>query len=59
MLVVVAARVSQAILLSQVPPAQAETRFSRSTCGIVARSTKENYVSVIFESERENWKVGD
>jgi hypothetical protein len=55
----VAARVSQAILLSQVPPAQAETRVSRSTCGIVARSTKENYVSVIFESERENWKVGD
>ena len=59
LVVVAAARVSQAILLSQVPPAQAETRVSRSTCGIVARSTKKNYVPVIFESERENCKEGD
>lgn len=31
------ARVSQAIFLSQETPAQAETRVSRSTCGIMKK----------------------
>ena len=47
-----AAMVSQAILRSQEPPAQAETRVSRSTCGIV-RNKKEKVCLQYFERERE------
>jgi len=36
-----AAMVSHATLRSQEPPAQAETRVSRSTCGIVRTKKKE------------------
>lgn len=42
-----AAMVSHAILRSQEPPAQAETRVSRSTCGIVRNKKREGMLTVL------------
>lgn len=47
------ARVSQAILRSEEPPAQAETRVSRSTCGILKKEKEACFYFLL--RARENW----